>query len=191
MNDLSDPSDPVRPRPTPSDPVRPVRPRPTPSDPVRPVRPRPTPSDPVRPRPTPSDPVRPVRPRPTPSDPVRPRPTPSDPVRPRPTRPTPSDPVRPRPTRPTPSDPSDPVRPRNFFHFLARTTFRGGGPLTVGWAKALFASLKFRVFLENFKQESCTIIDKHRQSSKLTTHWVIRMILDDFSRLEDHFSIPV
>ncbi len=203
MNDLSDPSDPVRPRPTPSDPVRPVRPRPTPSDPVRPVRPRPT-----RPTPSdlatsftssralhsgadPSDPSDPVRPRPTPSDPVRPRPTPSDPVRPRPTRPTPSDPVRPRPTRPTPSDPSDPVRPRNFFHFLARTTFRGGGPLTVGWAKALFASLKFRVFLENFKQESCTIIDKHRQSSKLTTHWVIRMILDDFSRLEDHFSIPV
>jgi hypothetical protein len=151
-------------RPTPSDPVRP---RPTPSDPARP---RPTPPDPARPRQTPPDPA---RPRQTPPDPARPRQTPSDlsdlsdPVRPRPTL---SDPVRPRPA------PSAPVRPTcsattlNFFHFLARTTLRGGGPLTVGWAKALFAPLKNRGFLENFKQESCTIIDKHRQSSRIATH---------------------
>ena len=79
-----------------------------------------------------------------------------------------------------PSDPSDlsdqlippnPLRATlNFFNLLAHITFRGGGPLTVGWAKALFAPLKNRVFLENFKQESCTIIDKHRQSSRMTTH---------------------
>jgi len=94
----------------------------------------------------------------------------------------------PSPTRPTPN----PLRRhRNFFNFLARTTFRGGGPLTVGWAKALFATLKNRVFLENFKQESCTIIDKHRQSSGLTTHLVIRMILDDSNRLGSHFPIPI
>jgi len=117
-----------------------------------------TQSDPVGPRPIPSDPSdqsNPVGPSRTQSDPVGPSRTQSDPV---------------RPVRPALPPPTHSATTLTFFNLLARTTLRGGGPLTVGWAKALFASLKIRVFLENFKQESCTIIDKHRQSSKLTTH---------------------
>ncbi len=170
--DLSALYDPVGPGRTPADPVGPVGPvgpSRTQSDPVGPSRTR---SDPVGPGRTQSDPVGPSR---TQSDPVGPGRTQSDPVGPGRTQ---SDPVGPSRTQ---SDPVRPVRPAlpppthsattlTFFNLLARTTLRGGGPLTVGWAKALFASLKIRVFLENFKQESCTIIDKHRQSSKLTTH---------------------
>jgi hypothetical protein len=141
----------------------PVRPSPTPPDPARP---RPTPPDPARPRPTPPAPA---RPRPPPPDPVRPSPTPSAPVRPSPTQ---SDPARPSPTQSDTSDPVRHVRPSptrsaatlNFFHFLARTTFRGGGPLTVGWAKALFATLKKSRFLEKFQAR---IMHNHRQTSSI------------------------
>ena len=68
------------------------------------------------------------------------------------------------------------VRPAatlNFSNFFAPTKFTGEAPLRLG-GKALFASLKIAFFGKNFKQESCTIIDKHRQSSRFTIHLVIR-----------------